>query len=46
MIEGSVQDQPVRGIISEVADDFVVVDFNHPMAGRDLNFDIELVQVD
>ena len=46
VIEGSVQDQPVRGIISEVADDFVVVDFNHPMAGRDLNFDIELVQVD
>ena len=28
VIEGSVQDQPVRGIISEVADDFVVVDFN------------------
>ena len=46
MIEGSVQDQLVRGIISEVVDDFVVVDFNHPMAGRDLNFDIELVQVD
>ena len=45
VIEGNVQDQPVRGIINEVRDDFVVVDFNHPMAGRSLNFDIELVEV-
>ncbi len=45
VIEGSVQDQPVRGIISEVRDEFVVVDFNHPMAGKSLNFDIELVEV-
>ena len=45
VIEGSVEDQPVRGIISEVKDEFVVVDFNHPMAGKNLNFDIELVEV-
>ena len=45
MIEGSVQGQPVRGIISQVEDEVVVVDFNHPMAGKNLNFDIELVKV-
>tara|TARA_B100000902_G_scaffold386095_1_gene428296 strand:+ start:2936 stop:3373 length:438 start_codon:yes stop_codon:yes gene_type:complete len=45
VIEGSVEDQPVRGIISEIQDEFVVVDFNHPMAGKNLNFDIELVEV-
>ncbi len=45
VIEGNVQDQPVRGIISEIKDEFVVVDFNHPMAGKNLNFDIELVEV-
>ena len=45
VIEGSVEDQPVRGIISEIQNEFVVVDFNHPMAGKNLNFDIELVEV-
>lgn len=45
VIEGSVQGQPVRGIISQVEDEVVVVDFNHPMAGKNLNFDIELVKV-
>jgi len=45
VIEGSVEDQPVRGIISEIQDECVVVDFNHPMAGKNLNFDIELVEV-
>ena len=45
VIEGSVEDQPVRGIISQIEDEFVVVDFNHPMAGKNLNFDIELVEV-
>ena len=45
VIEGNVENQPVRGVINEVRDDFVVVDFNHPMAGRSLNFDIELMEV-
>ena len=45
VIEGSVQGQPVRGIISQVEEEVVVVDFNHPMAGKNLNFDIELVKV-
>ena len=45
VIEGNVQGQPVRGIINQVEDEVVVIDFNHPMAGRNLNFDIELVEV-
>lgn len=45
VIEGNVEDQAVRGIIHQVEDDFVVIDFNHPMAGKNLNFDIELVDV-
>ena len=45
VIEGSVQDKPVRGVISQIEEEFVVVDFNHPMAGKNLNFDIELVDV-
>jgi peptidylprolyl isomerase len=46
VIEGQVGSQPVRGIISTVNTETVTVDFNHPMAGKDLNFEIELVNVD
>jgi FKBP-type peptidyl-prolyl cis-trans isomerase 2 len=34
------------GVINEVKDDTVTIDFNHPMAGKDLNFEIELVSID
>ncbi|MFZ0391331.1 MAG: peptidylprolyl isomerase [Calditrichia bacterium] len=34
---------PLR--ISEVNEEDVVVDANHPLAGKDLNFDIELVEI-
>ena len=45
MIEGQMGEQPIRGVINFVKDSTVVVDFNHPMAGKDLNFEIELVEV-
>jgi peptidylprolyl isomerase len=32
--------------ITQVTDDRVMVDGNHPLAGRDLTFDIELLEVD
>jgi FKBP-type peptidyl-prolyl cis-trans isomerase 2 len=31
--------------IKEVKKDVVVLDFNHPLAGKTLNFDVEVVQV-
>jgi len=37
---------PVFGTISEVKDVSVLIDFNHPMAGKDLNFEIELVDIE
>jgi len=37
--------QPIRATISSVADDTVVLDHNHPLAGKDLNFEVELVEV-
>lgn len=45
VIEGEIEQQPVRGIINAVRDSTVIVDFNHPMAGKNLNFEIELVKV-
>ena len=38
--------QPVVGRIHEVKEQEVTIDFNHPMAGKDLNFEIELVSID
>jgi FKBP-type peptidyl-prolyl cis-trans isomerase 2 len=32
-------------VISEVKDDMVVLDGNHPLAGKDLIFDIEMVEI-
>jgi FKBP-type peptidyl-prolyl cis-trans isomerase 2 len=37
------ESMPVR--IVEVKDDVVVMDFNHPLAGKTLNFDVEVVEI-
>ncbi|WP_396587479.1 FKBP-type peptidyl-prolyl cis-trans isomerase [Bermanella sp. R86510] len=33
------------GVIKEVHDNLVIVDFNHPLAGRMLKFDVEIIDV-
>ena len=38
--------QPLVGKINESQEATVTVDFNHPLAGKDLNFEIELVSID
>jgi FKBP-type peptidyl-prolyl cis-trans isomerase 2 len=43
MSDGSGQQFPI--VIAEVQDDVVVLDANHPLAGKDLVFDIELVEI-
>lgn len=37
--------QPVRVIVESVNEDHVVINANHPLAGRELLFDIEVVSV-
>ncbi len=32
-------------VVAEIKEDSVIVDFNHPLAGKDLTFDIEVVEV-
>ena len=44
-IYGTANGAPVSGIIQEINEEEVTVDFNHPMAGKDLNFEIELVSI-
>ncbi len=33
------------GIVSTIGDTMVTVDFNHPLAGRDLEFEVEILSV-
>lgn len=37
--------QPIHLTVTEVKDDAITVDGNHPLAGQPLNFDIELVDI-
>ena len=33
------------GVIKQVEDNLVIVDFNHPLAGKELTFDVEILDV-
>jgi len=37
--------QRVPAVVAQVTDEFIVLDFNHPLAGQDLTFEIELVEI-
>ena len=39
------QGQRMLGVVKEIGDDTVKMDFNHPMAGKTLNFDVEVISV-
>ena len=39
------QGNRMMGIVKEVGDETVKMDFNHPMAGKTLHFDVEVVEV-
>ena len=47
MVQGQNQmGQPIQALIVEEQDDSYILDFNHPLAGKELNFSIELVDVE
>jgi len=38
--------QVFQGVVKEVRDDIVLVDFNHPLAGKVLTFEIEVMGIE
>ncbi|MGB2337634.1 MAG: FKBP-type peptidyl-prolyl cis-trans isomerase, partial [Alcanivorax sp.] len=34
------------GVIGKVDEEWVTVDFNHPLAGRDLTFEVEIISIE
>jgi FKBP-type peptidyl-prolyl cis-trans isomerase SlpA len=45
MLQTMTQQGPMNVMVKEVADDYVVLDANHPLAGQDLVFDLEIISV-
>ncbi|WP_428897517.1 FKBP-type peptidyl-prolyl cis-trans isomerase SlyD [Parelusimicrobium proximum] len=39
-------EQHFQAVISEVTDNEVELDFNHPLAGKDLEFDVEIISAE
>ncbi len=46
MLQGQNQFGPINVVVSEIKDSTVVLDANHPLAGKKLIFDLEIVSVD
>jgi FKBP-type peptidyl-prolyl cis-trans isomerase 2 len=40
------QQGPMNVVVKEVNEDHVILDANHPLAGKDLIFDLEVVSID
>lgn len=45
LVSQTPQGQEMRLTVAEVKDDTIVVDANHPLAGEDLTFEVELVEI-
>jgi FKBP-type peptidyl-prolyl cis-trans isomerase SlyD len=45
VVTGETEGGPIRARVAEIAPDGITVDFNHPLAGKVLHFDIEIVNV-
>jgi FKBP-type peptidyl-prolyl cis-trans isomerase 2 len=45
MLQGQNQFGPVSVVVTEIKESTVVLDMNHPLAGKKLIFDLEVVSV-
>ena len=45
VVAGKVEGEELTGKIIEIEDEDVLVDFNHPLAGQTLTFDVKLLEI-
>jgi FKBP-type peptidyl-prolyl cis-trans isomerase SlyD len=45
VVTGKAGDQPIRARIAEIKPESFVIDLNHPLAGKTLHFEVEIVDV-
>ncbi len=45
MLFSAIDGSEMPGIVREISGDSVTVDFNHPLAGQDITFDIEIIDI-
>ena len=45
VVQGEGPDGPFRAVVRAIADEDVTLDLNHPLAGKTLTFDVEVVSV-
>ena len=45
MVQGDMNGQGFQAVIAEIGDDEITLDLNHPLAGKNLSFEIEIVEV-
>lgn len=45
MVSGQMQGQQFQARVTEVGQEFITLDLNHPLAGKTLHFDVEILEV-
>ena len=46
MVQGTTQSgQPIQALIHDIKENDIILNMNHPLAGENLNFQIELVEI-
>ena len=45
-VQGQAGDQAFMAVVTEITTDDVTLDMNHPLAGKTLDFDIEVIEVE
>lgn len=46
MLFTAIDGSEMPGVVRAVAEDSITVDFNHPLAGHPVTFDIEVLEID
>lgn len=46
VVSGELSGHPFQATVTAISEDEITLDLNHPLAGKDLDFDVEIVSVE